>query len=388
MKRYVLPAIAAGLCAGSALGQCDTSFTVDLQSAYRATKPATNVEVQNQANAWTFHVNSTSGALLTGMLMSGNVYAWGTVGQPYSVPLAGPVASPDPGLNELYFYDRAISVDGIMLHPGYSGFNLAGVFTSAAPVTLTGISVQGEVLGDISNGISVGVQAYRTSTASYATVVSPTVIPFTSSGHTTLGPVGGVLPLTLSGPGEPLVMTITNNGAPFEDWLNGQVTLTMTGGPLIWAQPRSSGACQGTPTVLQVKAGASGSPTYQWVKQVVVNGSTEYHALSDGPTDWGSTISGSATDTLTITHASPLDGGSYNVYVGSTCTSLPTLLSSTAIITVCVADYDCSGFVDTDDFTAFVLDFEAGVDEADVDGTGFVDTDDFTFYVLAFEAGC
>ncbi|MBX7106721.1 MAG: hypothetical protein K1X57_21785, partial [Gemmataceae bacterium] len=54
----------------------------------------------------------------------------------------------------------------------------------------------------------------------------------------------------------------------------------------------------------------------------------------------------------------------------------------------CVGDYDLTGFVDTDDFTAFVLDFEAGVLRADVDYTGFVDTDDFTYFVLAFENGC
>ncbi|GMV26038.1 MAG: hypothetical protein AMXMBFR58_20690 [Phycisphaerae bacterium] len=54
----------------------------------------------------------------------------------------------------------------------------------------------------------------------------------------------------------------------------------------------------------------------------------------------------------------------------------------------CPADFDGSGFVDTDDFTAFVIAFEAGDQSADFDGTGFVDTDDFTAFVLAFEAGC
>ncbi len=54
----------------------------------------------------------------------------------------------------------------------------------------------------------------------------------------------------------------------------------------------------------------------------------------------------------------------------------------------CPSDFDGSGFVDTDDFTAYVLAFEAGTDDADVDGSGFVDTDDFTFFVLAFESGC
>ncbi len=54
----------------------------------------------------------------------------------------------------------------------------------------------------------------------------------------------------------------------------------------------------------------------------------------------------------------------------------------------CPADFDGSGFVDTDDFDAFVRDFEDGLDSADVDGTGFVDTEDFDAFVRAFEAGC
>ncbi|MCG3123287.1 MAG: hypothetical protein GIKADHBN_01699 [Phycisphaerales bacterium] len=55
---------------------------------------------------------------------------------------------------------------------------------------------------------------------------------------------------------------------------------------------------------------------------------------------------------------------------------------------LCPADFDGSGFVDTDDFDAFVVAFEAGTPDADFDGSGFVDTDDFDAFVLAFEAGC
>ncbi|HLO39857.1 MAG TPA: VCBS repeat-containing protein [Phycisphaerales bacterium] len=54
----------------------------------------------------------------------------------------------------------------------------------------------------------------------------------------------------------------------------------------------------------------------------------------------------------------------------------------------CPSDFDGSGFVDTDDFTAFVVAFEAGGDAADFDSTGFVDTDDFDAFVRAFESGC
>ncbi|MCG3124292.1 MAG: hypothetical protein GIKADHBN_02749 [Phycisphaerales bacterium] len=54
----------------------------------------------------------------------------------------------------------------------------------------------------------------------------------------------------------------------------------------------------------------------------------------------------------------------------------------------CGADFDQSGFADTDDFDAFVTAFEAGDAAADFDRSGFVDTDDFDAFVRAFEAGC
>jgi hypothetical protein len=54
----------------------------------------------------------------------------------------------------------------------------------------------------------------------------------------------------------------------------------------------------------------------------------------------------------------------------------------------CPADFDKSGFVDLDDYVAFVAAFEAGTQNADFDKTGFVDTDDFTAFVHAFENGC
>lgn len=54
----------------------------------------------------------------------------------------------------------------------------------------------------------------------------------------------------------------------------------------------------------------------------------------------------------------------------------------------CPADFDGSGFVDFDDYTAFVVAFEEGADIADFDGSGFVDFDDFNAFVDAFNGGC
>ncbi|HLO41724.1 MAG TPA: M14 family zinc carboxypeptidase [Phycisphaerales bacterium] len=54
----------------------------------------------------------------------------------------------------------------------------------------------------------------------------------------------------------------------------------------------------------------------------------------------------------------------------------------------CRADIDYTGFLDTDDFDAFVRAFESGSTAADFDLSGFVDTDDFDAFVAAFERGC
>ncbi len=67
---------------------------------------------------------------------------------------------------------------------------------------------------------------------------------------------------------------------------------------------------------------------------------------------------------------------------------LKTLSDQDVTPVLCPADFDRSGFVDRDDFDAFVGAFEAGTDAADFDRSGFVDTVDFDLFVLAFEAGC
>lgn len=66
----------------------------------------------------------------------------------------------------------------------------------------------------------------------------------------------------------------------------------------------------------------------------------------------------------------------------------PLYLSSMTVSDRCGADFDDSGFVDTDDFTSFVKAFEQGSASADVDFSGFVDTDDFTRFVTWFDEGC
>jgi hypothetical protein len=57
-------------------------------------------------------------------------------------------------------------------------------------------------------------------------------------------------------------------------------------------------------------------------------------------------------------------------------------------LSVCVADFDCDGFLDFTDFDGFVAAFESGSSLADTNDDGFLDFTDFDAFVGLFEAGC
>jgi hypothetical protein len=126
-------------------------------------------------------------------------------------------------------------------------------------------------------------------------------------------------------------------------------------------------------------AASGGSLSYQWR----LNGVD----LADGPLASGAVISGSNTTSLTLASVTIDEfGAEIACEVSGPCDGE---LSEIAILTVtCPSDFDGSGFVDTDDFDAFVNAFIAGGDDADFDGSRFVDTDDFDAFVHAFEGGC
>jgi hypothetical protein len=137
--------------------------------------------------------------------------------------------------------------------------------------------------------------------------------------------------------------------------------------------------------------------------------------------------------TATLTPSAPLAGGSYTVTALDTITSvtggarldgeivlpggaggglvnggplpsgdglaLGNAVFSFTVPNACPADYDSSGFVDSDDFIGYVADFALGCDgvgspdpacskSADFDNSGFVDSDDFIAYVNAFNTPC
>ncbi len=94
------------------------------------------------------------------------------------------------------------------------------------------------------------------------------------------------------------------------------------------------------------------------------------------------------TDTAALT-ISPLelgDTGTYDVVITNACGEE---ISDPATLTIfCPSDYDFNGFVNGDDFDAFVWAFVQGDPSADFDENTFVNGDDFDGFVAAFENGC
>ncbi len=147
--------------------------------------------------------------------------------------------------------------------------------------------------------------------------------------------------------------------------------------PAITLQPQDQVICRGGTAIFHADAGGTGPLSRRWARDGV--------ELSDGPTPWGSAIAGSGTATLSVAGIGASDGGDYTCVVSSACDSVE---SAQAHLWECAADIDCSGFVDLEDFGAFVDLFVEGGDAADFDLTGFVDHEDFDAFVLAFELGC
>lgn len=136
--------------------------------------------------------------------------------------------------------------------------------------------------------------------------------------------------------------------------------------PTITADPTNQTVDVFSPASFSVTASGA-SLDYQWMKD-------------------GSDILGATGPSYSIASATLGDEGQYSVRVSNGC---GTVTSDPATLDViCLADFDGSGFVDVEDYTAFILAFEAGDDSADIDGTGFVDVDDFNTFVPLFEAGC
>jgi hypothetical protein len=91
------------------------------------------------------------------------------------------------------------------------------------------------------------------------------------------------------------------------------------------------------------------------------------------------------TDRLGIVNLRPQDAGFYTCQVTSSCG----VRSSNSIrLTLCLADYNCSGAATVQDIFDFLADYFAGALTAELNGSGTLSVQDIFDFLAAYFAGC
>lgn len=118
-----------------------------------------------------------------------------------------------------------------------------------------------------------------------------------------------------------------------------------------------------------------GAITYRWRKDDVPllenGGGGRYHGVF-GPT-------------LSITGMTASQAGRYDCVVGSVCSTLP---SEAATVTICRADFDCSGTLAIQDVFEYLSAWFASDPRADVDAAAGLTMNDVVEFVSIWFAGC
>jgi|GEM_PF-3225095 len=367
--------------AAAACGVDPCAQTTSIAASFDARGPIRFGESQNALSGWTYARAGIAPGLLSGItstLWSGT--AWGSESLAFYVPLAGPRYSPTPALNGNPYYRRLPSFDGIMLHPGFGADFAQAVLSPQNDSVLYSLKLEAEHLGSASPDAYVTVYLRRSSGA-ITTLIASTRIASLALATTT-----HLTNLSLAiGATDKIIVESSDGGNAAEDWLNVNVTAELSGPPMIEVQPLARANCEQSSAVIRIinappSPGVIG-PTFRWRRNGV--------PIFDGPTGTGSTLSGAASATLTISNVNTLDEAAYDCVVTNFC---GTTTTDSTLLRLCLADFNCDGFVDGFDYDDFVLCFEGGAcppgKTADFNGDGFPDGFDYDEFVAEFETGC
>jgi len=233
----------------------------------------------------------------------------------------------------------------------------SGLFAATGPITLAG-SLQGSFAspftpadGDVTAPV---IKSPQISGSFVAHCFDP-------------NPFGlGVLPLFDAGPPNSISLEVSHIAGIPPQLVHGPATTS--------ANPNVTFNVDAWPATL----------TYQWKRDGEI--------LVDGPTQFGSIISGAATSELAILRAHPADRGEYTVTVSTPCASVT---SEPAFLNFCHGDFNSDIIVDDADFGYFASNYNTMdcADPAmprncpgDFNYDGVVDDSDFLAFVGAYDA--
>jgi hypothetical protein len=142
--------------------------------------------------------------------------------------------------------------------------------------------------------------------------------------------------------------------------------------PQITSQPSPVSGTPAMSATFSVAATSTGAVAYQWRRSGI--------ALIDD-----AHISGASGPDLTISPACLGDAGAYDCLVTNVCAAVA---SDVAMLTLCPADFNCSGASSVQDIFDFLAAYFAGAPVADINGTGGLSVQDMFDYLAAYFGAC
>jgi uncharacterized membrane protein len=162
-------------------------------------------------------------------------------------------------------------------------------------------------------------------------------------------------------------------------------------GPRIQTQTIAASKCAGQNAQLSVFAIPPSSPganSYQWWRYYPGTPFSFNVMVNNGPTGYGSTVTGATNPNLFINNARLQDGGLYYCMISGGCTTTPSAYASLNILPDISGN---GGSIDTADLTIMLGNFGSTVTpwtNGDLNGDGFVNTIDLTAFLGVFGTSC
>lgn len=167
--------------------------------------------------------------------------------------------------------------------------------------------------------------------------------------------------------------------------ISANAPLSIVASPVIQTPPVGGPVCfGGTKAMAVALAPASlGTVNYQWLRQV--GAAPVFVNVVDGGQPGGAVVSGAQTASMSISGFTGLDVGNYRCDIFTTCG----FATSNAVqLTLCRADFNCSGVVEVGDIFAFLSAWFASDPKSDIDGDTVKTVADIFAFLSLWFAGC